>query len=190
MEMRRIEKFFVNSHIFNYFHNKFLVSKFLKSIQDNPKNILEIGCGIGYTTKSLGKKFPNAKITAIDYDKEQINLANKLHGKIKNVKFMQGDATKSKFKHKSFDAVFEFNTLHHIKNYEKAINEIKRALKKNKNFYIMDISKYFFITVFRNFFPAEAYFTKEDVIKKLEKNKFEIKTHKGKRLFSIIATKI
>lgn len=187
MEMHRIEKFFVNSRIFNYFHNKFLALKFLKSIEDNPKNILEIGCGIGYTTKSLSKKFPNAKITAIDYDNGQIKTANMQHGNIKNVKFMQGDATNLKSKSNSFDAVFEFNTLHHIKNYEKAIKEIKRVLKKDKNFYIMDISKYFFILLFRNFFPAESYFTKEEIIKKLKENKFEIKKHSGKRIFYVIA---
>lgn len=185
-----MEKFFVNSPIFNYFHNKFLVSKFLKSIQDNPKNILEIGCGIGYTTKSIRERFPNAKITAIDYDNEQIKTANMQHGKIKNVKFMQGDATKLKFKNNSFDAVFEFNVLHHIKNYEKAIKEINRLLNEKKGFYIMDISKYFFIPILRNLFPAEAYFTKEEIIKKLKENKFEIKRHSGKRLFLIIAKKI
>ncbi|MEK6869821.1 MAG: class I SAM-dependent methyltransferase [Nanoarchaeota archaeon] len=189
MEMHRIEKFFVNSPIFNYFHNKFLVSKFLKSIQDNPKNILEIGCGIGYTTKSLSEKFPNARIIAIDYDEEQIKTANRLHENIKNVKFMQGDATNLKFKNNSFDAVFEFNTLHHIKNYKKAINEIKMALKKNKNFYIIDVSKYFFIPIFRSLFPAEAYFTKEGMIKKLAKNNFKIKSHSGKGIFYIVATK-
>ena len=188
--MRKIEKFFVNNMIFNCLHNKFLVSKFLKHIQEKPKNILEIGCGGGYTTKSIRKRFPNSKIAAIDYDKEQIKIANKLHRNIENVKFMQGDATSLKFKNNTFDAVFEFNVLHHIKNYEKAIKEIKRVLKKNKKFYIMDVSKYFFIPILRNFFPAEAYFTKEELIKKLEKNKFEIKKHSGKRIFYVIAKKL
>ena len=150
---------------------------------------LEIGCGIGYTTKSLSKKFPNAKITAIDYDNEQIKTANMRHGKIKNINFMQGDASKLKFKNKSFDAVFEFNVLHHIKNYEKAIKEVNRLLNENKGFYIMDISEYFFIPILRNLFPAEAYFTKEGMIKKLAKNNFKIKSHSGKGIFYIVATK-
>ena len=75
MEMQKTEKIFVNNPIFNYLHNKFLVERFLKNISDNPKSILEVGCGIGYTTKAISKKFPNSKITAMDYDKGQIRLA-------------------------------------------------------------------------------------------------------------------
>ena len=189
MEMHRIEKIFVNNFIINYFHNKFRTARFLKSIDDNPINILEIGCGVGYTTKLIKQKFPNAKIIAIDYDGDQIKIANKLHGKIKNIKFIQGDATHLKFKNNSFDAIFEFNVLHHIKNYEKAVKEINRVLIKNKIVYLMDISKYVFIPIIKNFFPPESFFTKEDMIKKLEKNKFKIKSHKGKGLFTVVAMK-
>jgi len=189
MEMHRLEKIFVNNFIWNFFYTRIIVLRFLKNIEDNPKNILEIGCGMGYTTKALNQHFPNAKITAIDYDEEQIKQANILHGKINNVKFMQGDATKLKFKNNTFDGVFEFGVLHHIKNYEKAIKEINRVLSKNKTFYIVDISKYVFIPIFRNLFPPESYFTREEMIKKLKEYKFKIKSHNGKRLFSIVAKK-
>jgi len=189
MEMHKLEKIFVNNFIWNFFYTRIVILRFLKNIKDNPKNILEIGCGMGHTTKALHQHFPNAEITAIDYDEEQIKQANKLHGKINNVKFMQGDATKSKFKNNTFDAVFEFGVLHHIQNYEKAIKEINRVLIKNKNFYLMDISKYVFIPIIKNLFPPESFFGKEDMIKKLENNNFNIKSHKGKRLFSIVAIK-
>jgi len=189
MEMHNFEKIIVNNFILNLFYTKIILLRYLKNIEDNPKNILEIGCGIGHTTKILNERFPNSKITAIDYDEKQIKQANKIHKNMINVKFIQGDATKLKFKDNTFDTIFEFNVLHHIKNYEKAIEEINRVLIQNKNFYLTDISKHLFIPIIKNLFPPESYFTKEDIIKNLEKNKFNIIKHKGKFLFSIVAKK-
>jgi len=68
---------------------------------------LEIGCGIGKTTHLIAERYNKLKITAIDYENEQINIAKK--NKIKNVGFLQGDATNIKFKNSSFDYAIEAN---------------------------------------------------------------------------------
>jgi len=190
MEMHKIEKLFVNSAFCNFLHKTLIFPSFFSFIDINlAGKALEIGCGIGKTTKLLAEKYSKLMITAIDYDKEQIEKARK-NKKLKNVKFQYGDATKLKFKNSSFDYVIETNTFHHIKNYSKVIKEVYRMLKKNGIFYVMDISKYCFIWPLRIFFPPESRFTKKEFIENLENNGFKVDKSKGNLLFYIAARKI
>lgn len=190
MEMSKFEKFFVNSSIFNFIYKKTVYNSFFNFIGGNVKGkLLEIGCGIGKTTHFLADKYNKLKITAIDYDKKQIDTAKK-NKKSKNIEFKQGDAKSLNFKNNSFDYVIETNVLHHIKNYEDAIKEAKRVLKKNGYFYLMDISQYFFgLPLIRFLFPPESYITKNSLIEKLKENNFGIEKSKGRLLFFISAKK-
>ena len=191
MEMTKSEKFFVNNGIFNLIYKKTVYSSFLNFIDRDIKGkLLEIGCGIGKTTHFLAEKCNKLKITAIDYDNKQIQIAN-INKKFKNIKFEQGDATALNFKKESFEYVIETNVLHHIKNYEDAIKEIRRVLKKKGYFYLMDISQYFFgLSMIRLLFPPESYITKNILIDKLENNGFKVEKSKGKWIFFISARKV
>ena len=191
MEMSKSEKLFVNSNIFNFIYKKTVYNSFFNFIGSDIKgNMLEIGCGIGKTTHFLAEKYNKLKITAIDYDKEQIATAKK-NKKSNNIEFKQGDATSLNFKKESFDCVIETNVFHHIKNYEDAIKEIRRVLKKNGYFYLMDISQYFFgLPLIRILFPPEAYITKNILVAKLEENNFKIEKSKGGLIFFISAKKL
>ena len=189
MEMHRFEKFFVNSDFCNFFHKKLLFRRFFRFIEKNLKGrALEIGCGIGKTTELIANQYDKLEITAIDYDKEQIKIAKRKQ--TINVKFLQEDGSNLKFKSSSFDSVIETNVFHHIKNYQAAIREVHRVLKKNCRFYLMDISKYLFIWPMYLLFPPESSFNKKEFIKSLESNGFKVKKSKGNLLFSIIARKI
>jgi ubiquinone/menaquinone biosynthesis C-methylase UbiE len=190
MEMHKFEKWFVNSEFCNFLHKKIIFPSFLKFIDNDLKGrALEIGCGIGETTKLFAKRFNKLIITAIDCDKEQIIIAKK-NKNLKNAKFFQGDTTNLKFKNSSFDYVVETNTFHHIKDYTKAIKEVYRILKKRGNFYLMDISKYLFVWPFRLCFPPESYFSKKEFIMQLENNGFKVEKSNGNILFFIAARKI
>ena len=191
MEMTKSEKFFVNSNIFNFIYKKTVYNSFFNFIgKDIKGNLLEIGCGIGKTTHFLAEKYNKLKITAIDYDKGQIGIAKK-NKKSNNIEFKQRDATSLNFKNNSFDYIIETNVFHHIKNYEDAIKEARRVLKKNGYFYLMDISQYFFgLPLIKFLFPPESYITKNILIEKLKENKFEIEKSKGRLLFFIAARKV
>lgn len=187
--MRKFEKFFVNSKLCNYLQKTFLYPKFFGFIDKEINgNVLEIGCGIGETTNLLSNKYKKSYITAIDYAIEQINIA-KRNNKLKNAKFMQGDATNMAFKNSSFDYVIETDVFHHIKDYPKAIKEVHRVLKKNGYFYLIDISQYMFIWPMRIFFPPESFFTKKEFIRQLKNNGFEIEKSSGNLFFFIAAKK-
>lgn len=188
--MSKFEKWFVNSSIFNLIYKKTIYNSFFNFIDEDLKGrILEVGCGIGKTTHFLVEKYKTVSITAIDYDKRQIDIANK-NKKSLRIKFMQTDATKLKFKSGYFDYVIETNVFHHIKEYTKAIKEIKRILKNNSYFYLMDISQYFFdLPIIKSLFPPESYITKKECIRQLENYGFKVEKSKGRLLFFIAARK-
>lgn len=190
MEMHKFEKFFVNSDLCSFFHENMIFPKFFKFInRDLSGKALEIGCGIGKTTYLLAKKYSKLKIIAIDYDKEQIQKAKK-NKNLRSIKFLQGDATSLKFKDSSFDYVIESTVFHHIEDYSRAINEVHRVLKKDGVFYLIDISKYFFLWPIRLLFPPESYFSKKEFINKLENNGFKAEKSRGNLLFFVAAKKL
>lgn len=185
--MSFLEKLFVNNYLWNKL-NKFLLTKpFLKQVRNSPKNILEIGCGIGKTTKSLAEFFPKSKITAVDYDNDQIKIAKQ--SKIPKVSFEQGDATDLRFKSNSFDAVFAFLVFHHVENYKKALKECFRVLKNQGYLYVIDVgalSPHFF----QSLFPAPKPFSKSEFAEQIIKAGFVVEHLSGNNIiFRLIAKK-
>ena len=62
-----------------------------------PKNILEIGCAIGYSSILMAKSLPDdSKITTIEYDEKMVEIARnniKRAGFSDKIKVVEGDAT-------------------------------------------------------------------------------------------------
>lgn len=85
------------------------------------KNILDVGCGIGYFEKMLAE----LNITGLDSMIEALEKAKKISDK----NFVLGNATRLDFPDASFDGVFSVTTLEFLDNYEKAVDEIVRVLK-------------------------------------------------------------
>jgi len=106
------------------FYNKWTLGKFKKYLKGN---ILEVGCGIGNFTTTLSKY---GKVTAIDIDQSLIDKLNKENHP--RIKAGYGDIEKSKyfFKDKSFDIIVCINVLEHVKDDEKALQNMYRLLKK------------------------------------------------------------
>lgn len=112
-------------------HYEFAVFKqFLKEngISLHNKNILDAGCGSGYSTELILKEFLPHRLTAFDYMPEQINLAKR---RKLSAKFYVGDMTDIRENDSSFEAVFVFGVIHHIPHWKKALEQIYRVLKKD-----------------------------------------------------------
>ncbi len=177
MKMNKLLKAIVNSRLWNFILIRFCLPNILKLVDEKFKTALEIGCGIGATTKKLVKHFPKARLIAIDYDSLQAARARKELANFQNIEIEEADATNLPFAAETFDAVFVFNTLHHIQNYEEAVKEISRVLKQGGFLYLMDEGRTFFNPVFKFIDRPEALFTKNQI--KEISLKFNLKYEKG-----------
>jgi len=68
-----------------------------------PERILDIGCGTGYLTRNLAKKYPRAQVVGIDIAPGMIAVAN-ANNQFGNLRFQIGDGEKF-ILNKSFDLV-------------------------------------------------------------------------------------
>ena len=87
------------------------------SIENKPKTILDVGCGIGGTSRYLASKFgSDTKVTGISISPKQIERATKLaqEKKLDNVEFKVIDALNMSFPDNSFDVVWACESGEHM----------------------------------------------------------------------------
>jgi len=86
--------------------------------------VLEAGCGTG----TLALLFDKDKYTGLDVSQRFIDFAGKQYP---GYKFIVADLTKKlPFKDKEFDTAIILWTLHHVKDWKFALNELKRVSKR------------------------------------------------------------
>ncbi len=106
---------------------KFLIGKYFSG------KILDLGCGVGRTTKYIADK--DFDVLGVEIVEDMVKRAKEIYPK---VKFEVGDACKLKYKDESFDVVFfSFNGLDYVYPESRrviAIQEIERVLKKGGYF--------------------------------------------------------
>ncbi|WGL58493.1 bifunctional 2-polyprenyl-6-hydroxyphenol methylase/3-demethylubiquinol 3-O-methyltransferase UbiG [Pigmentibacter sp. JX0631] len=113
--------------------------------------ILDIGCGGGLLANDLAELSNN--VTGVDIFEESLVVARK-YNKYKNVNYIKANALELPFANETFDVVCILDVLEHVDDYQKAIAEAVRVVKKN--------GFIFFHTFNRNLF------TKYFVIKAME----------------------
>ncbi|MBW2991628.1 class I SAM-dependent methyltransferase [Candidatus Woesearchaeota archaeon] len=88
----------------------------LKTIRDyspeNPQNILEIGCGIGYVSWYIKENWPESKVKGIDLSSESISMAKKLFGS-ERLEFEIVDITNKEIQDK-YDMIILMDIYEHI----------------------------------------------------------------------------
>jgi SAM-dependent methyltransferase len=110
-----------NKRLFSALH--FVLSKLKKT----DKQILDIGCGIGYTTFEIARNNSDSEVTGIDLSKNLIDVSNKLF-KRKNLIFNSKNiiSDKSSFNNK-YDLIILIDVFEHIRKGDrgKFLNVIK-----------------------------------------------------------------
>jgi ubiquinone/menaquinone biosynthesis C-methylase UbiE len=97
------------------------------------KDILEIGCGNGYGAFLLHQKSPRSYVGP-DVMEEQIRKARRRYPQYQ---FCVQDATDlSQFPDASKDVVISFGVLHHIPEWRRVIDEVRRVLKSGGSLFV------------------------------------------------------
>lgn len=84
----------------------------VRSWHPNPRRVLEVGCGEGYSTSRLAKAFPNAEIVAIDIMPQVGRLYDGPEGRV-NFRMQTAEALAAA-EPGSFDLVIMCDVIHHI----------------------------------------------------------------------------
>jgi len=97
-----------------------------------PAKVLDVGCGIGGTSRYLAKKFgEGTEVTGITLSPAQVERATQLAKErgITNAKFQVMDALAMTFPDNSFDVVWACESGEHMPDKKKYVEEMARVLK-------------------------------------------------------------
>lgn len=109
----------------------------------SPSNILDVGCGNGYSTIEYAQKFPSINFYGVDYSYEMIKLAK--INTLKNCFFDTADVLDiSSLPKKKFEMIITQRCLQNLPDYKKqyeAINNLISLKAKNGRLLLMECSK-------------------------------------------------
>ena len=131
MRLGPIEFLLMNNPVRRFVQKRFEFCTFTRFLEKQGVDlkgtvIMDAGCGSGYSTELIVKRFAPSRVIAFDIMPEQVERAKK---RVPGVGFYTGDITKMNGRHSGCDAVFVFGVIHHIPGWQKALDEISGALK-------------------------------------------------------------
>lgn len=111
-----------------YWHGqKFLVIKKLL-VGFSPRKILDIGSNGGGLTAKISGLFPKAKTIGVDVYEKAVFYAS---ARYPDISFLVADGQNLPFENDYFDLIFCLETLEHMANPVRTLQEIRQCLKKN-----------------------------------------------------------
>ena len=143
----------IAKHMFSYTGGRLqekVINELISTIKWNGKGkILDIGCGSGFLTIALSKKYRQANTVGLDYwgdswdfCKNQCETNARISGLTNNIEFIKGSASRLPFDDDSFDLVVSNMTFHEINDSKSKILPILeaiRVLKKGSMFAFQDL---------------------------------------------------
>lgn len=128
------DKWLIPSEEIYYLNNRWKKLNFNK--------FLDLGCGLGRHSLYMAEN--GFDVTAFDLSEYGLNNLKEL-SKAKNLQIntVCGNMLELPFKDDTFDAIMSYQVIYHTdtNNFIKALNEVKRVLKKNGEFFVTMISK-------------------------------------------------
>ncbi len=101
----------------------------LELMKISPKDVLDAGCGTGFCTRILRKKYSKASITGIDIAEGMIQEANKNQPFFGKNIYQVADIEQLPFKSNAFDLVFSNLTVQWAGSLKQTFNELNRVLR-------------------------------------------------------------
>ena len=109
----------------------------------SPMQIAELGCGGGRNAGELSKRFPQARVTAVDYSEVSVEKAKDYNRVLINTGKMivqQGDVSNLNLPSESFDLATAFETIYFWPGLEKCFAQVYKILKPGGTFMIVNES--------------------------------------------------
>ena len=170
MKMTRFEKFFVNSagrsrRVAEYAERMLRVVGFAAG-----QSYLDFGCGNGAAAIRLASKL-GLKVTGIDVDPEQIEVARERSMETAKVRFLTADGSKLPFDDNEFDFVATHMVTHHIPDWQNALHQMLRVLKPNGHLLYKDFALPKWVaSLGKKISKSLGYLTPEDLNRFAEEN--------------------
>lgn len=108
-----------------------------------PAEIAELGCGGGRNVRELLRRYPAAKITALDYSEvsvEKTKRVNRREIQKGRCRVIQGDVSRLPFGDEKFDLATAFETVYFWPGPMESLREVYRVLKPGGTFLIANES--------------------------------------------------
>ena len=109
----------------------------------DPSGIAELGCGGGRNAGELLRRYPGAKLTALDYSELSVDKAKEYNRKAigeGRCTVVQGNVASLPFDEEAFDLVTAFETVYFWPGLEKCFAQVYRVLKPGGLFLICNES--------------------------------------------------
>lgn len=136
--MSRVEQALCRSGPWNAFARK--ITSTALGGTDMSGDVLEIGGGSGAMAESIIGDYPGCRITVTDFDPAMVADAQRRLGSFAQVSVRVADATRLPSEDGSYDAVLSFLMLHHVVDWEAAVDEAGRVLRPGGTFSGYDLT--------------------------------------------------
>jgi MPBQ/MSBQ methyltransferase len=107
-------------------------------LDENPQHIVDLGCGLGATARSITRLYPQVRVTGVTIVPWQVEQARRLSNAA--VEFVEEDYTATSFDSSTFDGAYSLESSCHAPGADKAalIREAHRILKPGARFVVVD----------------------------------------------------
>lgn len=150
------------------------------------KNLLDVGCGCGYSTELLCRHLNPVSIAAFDLMPEHVKKTRKrCRGNNIETHVFVGDVTQIGVPDNSIDAAFVFGVLHHVSQWQQGLREICRVLRPGGLLLIEEVNEFgvYICDMLHFYHPMESRFSWCEFAQGLDESGFQIIDEKSITVF-------
>lgn len=139
------------------------------------KHVLEVGCGTGRAAWELVTRYGANSVHAIDVDIQVVTGAFRRYHH-PQILFTVADATMLPFPADTFDVVLGFGLLHHVPDWQAAVEEVARVLRPGGAYALDDFVRSGLEKPYHQVFdhPRENRFSSGDLVRCLHANRIDV----------------
>jgi ubiquinone/menaquinone biosynthesis C-methylase UbiE len=155
--------------------------------------VLELGCGRGVGGEIILDRFGARHLELIDIDPDMVERARRRLAGRAEAKVRVGDATRIEAPDESFDAVFDFGSIHQMPDWSAAVVEVGRVLKRGGRFFFEEVASPALRWTLRFTVvgwppPHSRPFSREVFLAELEANRLSVSTRLADRRLLYVMT--